>query len=88
MDGLICKKIGDRNSIICVWSTVENCRVKHSELKTSEIEEKFERVFLGPKWGYDSDTTILHVQHNIYIRIYIYSHDSTFNHNIYLHKQG
>ena len=35
---------------ICSCSTVENCGVKHSELKkVSDIEEKFERVFLGPK---------------------------------------
>jgi len=41
----------------CSWGTVENCRVKHSELqKVLEIEEKFERVFLGPKWGYDNNS--------------------------------
>ena len=40
---------------MCSWGTVETCGVKHSELKKKvpEIGEKFERVFLGPKWGYD-----------------------------------
>ena len=48
------QKLKDRNSNVCSWSTVVNCRVIHRKFaKVSEIERKFKRVFLGPKWGYD-----------------------------------
>jgi len=46
LDGFKCKKIGDSNSTICVWSTVENT----VNLKVYKKEQQFERVFLGPKW--------------------------------------
>ena len=45
LDGFICKKNGDRNSTICVWCTVENCRVNTVNLKSirgNSKRKKFE----------------------------------------------
>jgi len=47
---ILCKNLKDWSSNVCSWSTVEN--MVNSEVL--ENSRRFERVFLDPKWGYDS----------------------------------